>query len=41
MVGVPAEARSLYVVDNEVSELADREGGQGRHRRGESVMLVL
>ena len=41
VVGVPSEARLLYVVDNDISE-----GGAGteshvRRKRGEDVMIVI
>ena len=32
VVGVPSEARSLYVVDTDLSEAGT--GGSGRHKRG-------
>ena len=37
VVGNPSEARLLYVVDNDLSEVPPGEGSHVRHRRGKAV----
>ena len=41
VVGVPSEARLLYVVDNDLSEVPPVEASHVRRRRGKEVRRII